>query len=264
MSRCHASHAASSSSGSGSSNESGTRQGTKPNSLSGGSSTATNLAIGLPTPFLTRVNTVERSRPRSSGECRAVRRGVVPFQQFQMPQIAMANAVRVAAGVARQHSTDSAQRSAAFGSWPAAMSRGMRNAVSTAGLPHRDQAQSTTRALSSLAKMLSECRYFETVKLYWAEYEKTLRSALTQVPLLPALREVLVMPAQLGTVASDPQAPHGCVMGNTVAELVPHDAEASTLVTDAFARFADVMIEPLRQARERGEVSTASPPEAQA
>ncbi|WP_020415749.1 TetR/AcrR family transcriptional regulator [Amycolatopsis sp. ATCC 39116] len=106
--------------------------------------------------------------------------------------------------------------------------------------------------------------YFETVKLYWAEYEKTLQAALTQIPLLPALREVVVMPAQLGTVASDPQAPHGCMMGNTIAELVPHDAEATALVTDAFARFADLLIEPLRQAQKRGEVSTASPPEAQA
>src|SRR5690625_3313814 len=43
--------------------------------------------------------------------------------------------------------------------------------------------------------------YLETVKLYWADYEDSLRAALKQVPLLPALREVLVMPAQLGAVA---------------------------------------------------------------
>lgn len=106
--------------------------------------------------------------------------------------------------------------------------------------------------------------YFEAVKLYWAEYEEALRSALAEVPLLPALREVLVMPAQLGAVASDPHAPHGCMMGNTVAELVPQDAEATALVTDSFSRFTDMTTVALREAQLRGEVTTASPPEAQA
>lgn len=106
--------------------------------------------------------------------------------------------------------------------------------------------------------------YFEAVRLYWAEYEEVLRSALAQVPLLPALRKVLVMPAQLGAAASDPGAPHGCMVGNTAAELVPHDAEATALVADAFDRFVGMTIEPLRQAQQRGEVSTASEPEAQA
>lgn len=106
--------------------------------------------------------------------------------------------------------------------------------------------------------------YFEAVRLYWAEYEEVLRSALARVPLLPALREVLVMPAQLGATASDRDAPHGCMVGNTAAELVPHDTEATALVTEAFDRFVGMTIEPLRQAQQRGEVSTASEPEAQA
>ncbi|WP_166850374.1 TetR/AcrR family transcriptional regulator [Isoptericola sp. BMS4] len=106
--------------------------------------------------------------------------------------------------------------------------------------------------------------YFEAVKLYWSEYEESLRSALARVPLLPALRDVLVMPAQLGAVASDPRAPHGCMMGNTVAELVPQDAEATALVAESFSRFARLTAEALRQAQERGEITVASSPEAQA
>lgn len=106
--------------------------------------------------------------------------------------------------------------------------------------------------------------YLEAVKLYWAEYEQALESALASVPLLPALRELLVMPAQLGAVAADPDAPHGCMMGNTAAELVPHDAEATTIVRESFARFVRVVANALRAAQDRGEVTTASAPEAQA
>lgn len=106
--------------------------------------------------------------------------------------------------------------------------------------------------------------YVQAVKLYWADYEEALRGALDQVPLLPALRDVLVMPAQLGAVAADPTAPHGCMMGNTTAELVPHDAEATALVSKSFARFTELVVEPLRCAQRRGEVTNDSTPEAQA
>lgn len=106
--------------------------------------------------------------------------------------------------------------------------------------------------------------YLEAVKLYWEEYERTLQTALASVPLLPALRDLLAMPAQLGAVAADPDAPHGCMMGNTAAELVPQDADATAIVTDSFARFVQMMADALRAAQDRGEVTTASTPEAQA
>lgn len=106
--------------------------------------------------------------------------------------------------------------------------------------------------------------YLEAVKLYWSEYEIALESALSSVPLLPALRELLVMPAELGAVATNPDAPHGCMMGNTAAELVPHDAEATAIVKDSFARFVHTVADGLRAAQDRGEVTTASAPEAQA
>ncbi|MFI6424697.1 TetR/AcrR family transcriptional regulator [Promicromonospora sp. NPDC050880] len=106
--------------------------------------------------------------------------------------------------------------------------------------------------------------YLEAVKLYWAEYERALETALASVPLLPALRELLVMPAQLGGAADDPGAPHGCMMGNTAVELVPYDAEATAIVRQSFDRFVQHVSEALRAAQSRGEVTAASSPEAQA
>lgn len=106
--------------------------------------------------------------------------------------------------------------------------------------------------------------YLEAVKLYWAEYERALEAALASVPLLPALRELLVMPARLGAAADDPGAPHGCMMGNTAVELVPYDAEATTIVRESFDRFVRNVADALRAAQTRGEVTTASAPEAQA
>jgi TetR/AcrR family transcriptional repressor of nem operon len=106
--------------------------------------------------------------------------------------------------------------------------------------------------------------YLEALKLYWAEYERALQSTLSSVPLLPALHELLVMPAQLGALAADPGSPHGCMMGNTAAELVPQDDEATAIVKESFARFVRMMAEALRAAQSRGEVVTTSTPEAQA
>ncbi|MET0491556.1 MAG: TetR/AcrR family transcriptional regulator [Actinoplanes sp.] len=106
--------------------------------------------------------------------------------------------------------------------------------------------------------------YLETVRLYWAEYERALATALTSVPLLPALRELLVMPAQLGATAAGPGSPRGCMMGNTVVELVPHDKEATTIVRESFARFVRMVAEALGEAQRRGEVVTTAAPEAQA
>ncbi|MDA0567284.1 TetR family transcriptional regulator [Streptomonospora sp. S1-112] len=106
--------------------------------------------------------------------------------------------------------------------------------------------------------------YLKTVELYWAEYERALRSALSSVPLLPALREILLMATRLGAAAADQRAPRGCMMGNTAVELVPQDDEATAFVERSFSRFVDMTAHALGEAQERGEVVATSPPEAQA
>lgn len=106
--------------------------------------------------------------------------------------------------------------------------------------------------------------YLKAVALYWAQYERTLDAALSSDPLLPALRDVLVMPAQLGAVAHQKDVPHGCMMGNTAVELAPFDDNATHTVRDAFRRFTDRTAAALGRAQERGEVTTSSTPEAQA
>jgi TetR/AcrR family transcriptional repressor of nem operon len=106
--------------------------------------------------------------------------------------------------------------------------------------------------------------YLQAVQLYWSEYEAQLTEALGSVPLLPALREVLVLPAQLGAIATEPGSPHGCMMGNTVVELVPQDPEATALAHDSFTRFRSLVEDALREAQKRGEVSDAAPANVQA
>lgn len=106
--------------------------------------------------------------------------------------------------------------------------------------------------------------YLQAVRLYWTEYEAILMEALRTQPLLPALREVLVMPTQLGPIATESGSPHGCMMGNLVAELVPQDEEATALVNDSFLRFRSSVATALEKAQERGEVCDAAPAEVQA
>ncbi|MFC7464038.1 TetR/AcrR family transcriptional regulator [Brachybacterium sp. GCM10030252] len=106
--------------------------------------------------------------------------------------------------------------------------------------------------------------YLRAVQLYWTEYEASLTRALRSVPLLPALREMLILPAQLGTISTEPGNPRGCMMGNTVVELVPQDAEATALVNESFARFRTLVAEALGEAQARGEVSDSASPEVQA
>lgn len=106
--------------------------------------------------------------------------------------------------------------------------------------------------------------YLRAVQLYWAEYEAVLTRALSARPLLPALRDVLAMPTMLGSVAAEPGSPHGCMMGNLVAELVPQDAEATALADDSFARFRSLVAAALDEAQKRGEVSDTAPAEVQA
>jgi TetR/AcrR family transcriptional repressor of nem operon len=106
--------------------------------------------------------------------------------------------------------------------------------------------------------------YLEAVKLYWREYEGELVAALKAEPLLPALRWVLTNPARLDDFASEVGVPHGCLMGNTSAELVPRDAGARDIVAHSYGRFVEIVSDALQRAQERGEVVDTSPATAQA
>ncbi|WP_182901816.1 TetR/AcrR family transcriptional regulator [Microbispora sp. H10830] len=106
--------------------------------------------------------------------------------------------------------------------------------------------------------------YLAAVQLYWDTYERQLVAALEAGPVLPALREVLANPARVQEYASDVGIPLGCMIGNTTAELVPHDAEASEIVARSHARFTQIVADALRRAQAGGEVSRGAAPEAQA
>ncbi|MER8160848.1 TetR/AcrR family transcriptional regulator [Streptomyces sp. NPDC094472] len=106
--------------------------------------------------------------------------------------------------------------------------------------------------------------YLDAVRLYWEVYERHLTAALDTAPLLPALREILTHPARLDELISDRGVPQGCLVGNTTAELVPQDSEATEIVTRSYRRFTDIVAGALRRAQAAGEVTTNSSPEAQA
>ncbi|KAB2388770.1 TetR/AcrR family transcriptional regulator [Actinomadura montaniterrae] len=106
--------------------------------------------------------------------------------------------------------------------------------------------------------------YLTAVQLYWDTYERALVAALEDGPVLPALREVLANPARAQEHASDVGVPHGCMIGNTTAELVPQDAEAAEIVTRSHARFTQIVADALRRGQAGGEVVKDATPEAQA
>ncbi|MFS7877203.1 TetR/AcrR family transcriptional regulator [Streptomyces asiaticus] len=106
--------------------------------------------------------------------------------------------------------------------------------------------------------------YLEAVRLYWEVYERHLITALDTSPLLPALREILTHPARLDELISDVGVPQGCLVGNTTAELVPQDSEATEIVTRSYRRFIDIVAGALRRAQAAGEVTDTRSPEAQA
>ncbi|MFD3307205.1 TetR/AcrR family transcriptional regulator [Streptomyces sp. NPDC058694] len=106
--------------------------------------------------------------------------------------------------------------------------------------------------------------YLDAVRLYWEVYERHLTTALDTAPLLPALREILTHPARLDELISDVGVPQGCLVGNTTAELVPQDAEATEVVTRSYRRFTEIVTDALRRAQAAGEVTANSSPEAQA
>lgn len=106
--------------------------------------------------------------------------------------------------------------------------------------------------------------YLEAVRLYWDVYERRLTAALDTDPVLPALREILTHPARLDELISDVGTPNGCLVGNTSAELVPHDSEATEVVARSYSRFTDIVTDALRRGQATGEVTGRATPEAQA
>ncbi|MFE6280968.1 TetR/AcrR family transcriptional regulator [Streptomyces sp. NPDC057877] len=106
--------------------------------------------------------------------------------------------------------------------------------------------------------------YLDAVKLYWEVYERHLTATLDTSPLLPGLREILTHPARLDELISDLGTPQGCLVGNTTAELVPHDSEATEIVASSYRRFTDIVTDALRRAQATGEVTDTATPEAQA
>ncbi|CAL9560137.1 HTH-type transcriptional repressor ComR [Streptomyces sp. enrichment culture] len=106
--------------------------------------------------------------------------------------------------------------------------------------------------------------YLDAVRLYWDVYERHLTAALDTTPLLPALREILTHPARLDELVSEAGVPQGCLVGNTTAELVPADEEATDVVSRSYRRFTDLVTEALRRAQAAGEVTDSARPEAQA
>jgi len=106
--------------------------------------------------------------------------------------------------------------------------------------------------------------YLDAVRLYWDVYERQLVTTLDTQPALPALREVLANPARLDELNSDVGAPHGCLLGNTTAELVPRDSEAGEVVARSYSRFTRIVADALRRAQTTGEVTDTATPEAQA
>ncbi|CAL9291797.1 TetR/AcrR family transcriptional regulator [Streptomyces sp. SudanB182_2057] len=106
--------------------------------------------------------------------------------------------------------------------------------------------------------------YLEAVRLYWEVYERHLTAALDTGPVLPALRDILTHPVRLDELVTDAGVPQGCLVGNTTAELVPQDGDATQIVTRSYRRFTDIVAAALRRAQAAGEVTDTSSPEAQA
>jgi TetR/AcrR family transcriptional repressor of nem operon len=105
--------------------------------------------------------------------------------------------------------------------------------------------------------------YLKAVSLYAQENRAQLEAALQAGPVLPALRRMLAQPGTLtGLPASAGR--HGCLIGNTTAQLVPGDEAAYALVASAFDGFIDVVAAALSRGQACGEIATSVAPEVQA
>lgn len=101
------------------------------------------------------------------------------------------------------------------------------------------------------------------VDLYRQQNKANLEKALTAGPVLPVLRQMLLQPAII-TGASGTDAPRGCLVGNTTAQLAPGDHAARSLINRAFEEFVEVVAAGLRRAQTSGEIRVDTSPEVQA
>jgi TetR/AcrR family transcriptional repressor of nem operon len=106
--------------------------------------------------------------------------------------------------------------------------------------------------------------YLEAVARYARDNCERLEVVLRDGPLLPALRRMLVDPATLTGAPARQQERRGCLVGNTVAELVPGDEGARALTAAAFDGVLNVLTEALRRGQAAGEITTSATPNAQA
>jgi len=107
--------------------------------------------------------------------------------------------------------------------------------------------------------------YLKAVALYEQENHERLQTILAEPPVLPKLRQMLLTPASLTQAPDLPRGDRrGCLLGNTVAELVPGDDAAQSLVAAAYAAFVDLLTSVLARAQAAGEVATSATPQAQA
>jgi TetR/AcrR family transcriptional regulator, transcriptional repressor for nem operon len=106
--------------------------------------------------------------------------------------------------------------------------------------------------------------YLEAVALYARENRERLEMMLRADPMLPALRRMLVEPSALTGASEEGQGRRGCLVGNTVAELVPGDDAAQALTAAAYDGVIEVLTAALTRGQATGEITTTATPEAQA
>jgi TetR/AcrR family transcriptional repressor of nem operon len=106
--------------------------------------------------------------------------------------------------------------------------------------------------------------YLKAVGLYARENREQLEALLSDGPVLPTLRRMLLDPSTLTGAPDQPQGRRGCLVGNTTAELVPGDDAARALAAAAYDGFVEVVTDALARAQATGEVTTSAAPEAQA
>ena len=107
--------------------------------------------------------------------------------------------------------------------------------------------------------------YLQAVELYARLNREQFETLLATDPVLPTIRQMLLDPAAL---TGAPELPggrrRGCLLGNTAAELLPEDADATKLVAAAYQALVGVLTAALTRAQATGEVVDSAAPRAQA
>lgn len=106
--------------------------------------------------------------------------------------------------------------------------------------------------------------YLQAVALYARENRERLEMMLQTDSVLPALRRMLIEPSTLTGATENAQERRGCLVGNTVAELVPGDDVAQALTAAAYESVIEVLTAALARGQATGEITTSATPDAQA